>query len=307
MKVRFLVLTWVVGAMCLAPGNAFATSTSVPRAMQVAPTTSLPKSVTSYTNGEFGRKEGLDATQTRRVAAPGGGFWDIIPGKDDVCLFIESEGASGCAPAADAAAGKLVVALLPPPVADGKGGWMQPSTARATYLGVAAAGATRVTAARETGTPDSADVTGNGLYRLMTDNSATTVTVSRDGAAPVKVYDSRPSTTARAAKSKKPLIAMAATLNGSYIPYGTFCCRWFDSAGTFGLWRYINEVYAYWGDGVNICVNAQNHDGTWAGTAVCSNYKADHVYNSIYNRRGIVCAQGGGNYTYGFGMEFYDE
>ncbi|HEV7754081.1 MAG TPA: hypothetical protein VGO71_21195 [Baekduia sp.] len=56
-----------------------------------------------------------------------------------------------------------------------------------------------------------------------------------------------------------------------------------------------------------ICVNAQNTDGSWAGNALCSSGTADHPYNHIYYRRGIVCASGGGNSVYGWGEELYIE
>ncbi|HEV7754082.1 MAG TPA: hypothetical protein VGO71_21200 [Baekduia sp.] len=126
--------------------------------------------------------------QARRVAAPGGGFWDVIPGNGQVCLFIESEGGGGCTSAADAAAGRLLVAVLPPPVDDGKGGFMEPTNVRATYLGVAPTGATQATA---TGTsePVTSDVTSNGLYRVLAGNTARTITLSRDGASSLTAYD----------------------------------------------------------------------------------------------------------------------
>jgi hypothetical protein len=319
MRLFRMTLGLVVGALCVLPAAA-AAKTAAPSAavahtaqvaslpaLKGAPATSLPKAVTDWAKGSFARKSGVDVSQARRLAAPGGGFWVVVPGDGEVCLFIESEGAASCSKAADAAAGRLYVALLPPPISDGKGGVIQPADGRATYLGVAPAHVSTATAKLSSSTAD-ADVNANGLYRLLADNTATSVDLHRDGASSLTVYEPTAPAMATAAKRKeRGLSAIAATLDGSYIPYGTTCCRWFDSAGTFGVWRYINEVYAYWGDGVNICVNAQNHDGSWAGTAVCSNYKADHVYNSIYNRRGVVCAQGGGNYTYGLGMEFYDE
>jgi hypothetical protein len=55
-----------------------------------------------------------------------------------------------------------------------------------------------------------------------------------------------------------------------------------------------------------MCLNAQNTDGTWAGVGVCGGLgQLSHPYDKTYVRRGIVCAQGGGSMTLGFGWQTY--
>ncbi|HEV7754124.1 MAG TPA: hypothetical protein VGO71_21410 [Baekduia sp.] len=268
------------------------------RALRAAatPASQVPDVVHQFADSKLATEYGADLAQTRRVTAPDGTYWDILPGAGGMCLFVETEQAGTCGSTADATAGKLNISFLPPPVA---GSTRQTST-RETKAGLAPDAVTSTTAVLSSGKITGGDLTADGLYRIPSSTGVEKVLLVRRHKAPL-VFDKQGWNKAGDSQPADHLTAHAATDVRLDIPVGGGY-HTYDSAGTFAYgWWPVHYVDAHSLDYRNICVNAQNQDGTWAGNAACA-INTSHVYAHIV-RRGIICAQGGGNYAYGFGWE----
>jgi hypothetical protein len=270
------------------------------RALRAAatPASELPAIVQRFADGKMSAEFGVDIAQARRVAAPDGTRWDILPGTGGICLFIESEEGGVCTSTADAKAGKLSLSILPPPAA----GSTRQTSDHETQAGLVPDSVTATTAVLGSGKITAANLNGSGLYRLASGSGVDTLLLARQSKTPLKLSDKQGWSKAGSFASPKGLTASAANgwldipTGGAHVTY--------DSAGTFAAhWMPVAEVDAHSLDGRSICVNAMNQNGTWAANALCGLNPA-HSYNSS-TRLGIVCANGGGNYVYGYGTEWF--
>jgi hypothetical protein len=156
-----------------------------------------------------------------------------------------------------------------------------------------------------------------GLYRVTGATGVKSLTLDRRSNAPLTTIAPTQAPRAGAAKTRtatamapksRPPLAKAATnygYDGKCIPVGQCSPRWFSDVGDYSIWWDIFEIdgWSYDPYGRNICLNAQNPSGAWAGVGVCGGAPI-HQYNGSY-RRGWAMAQGGGNQVYGSASELY--
>jgi hypothetical protein len=269
------------------------------RALRAAatPASELPAIVQRFAEGKMSTEFGVDVSQARRVTAPDGTRWDILPGTKGICLFVESEDGGVCTSTADAKAGKLSLSILPPPAA----GSAEQTSDRETKAGLVPDSVTATTAVLGSGKVTAAGLSDSGLYRLASASGVDKLTLARPNKTPL-TFDKQSWNKLGANGALKRVTAKSASLGWLDIPTGGGNYT-YDSAGLFAAhWLTVHEVDAHSVDGRSICVNAQNQDGTWAGNALCGLTPA-HSYNGSV-RRGIICANGGGNYVYGYGTEW---
>lgn len=66
-------------------------------ALRHAPSTSVPAEVKRFASSRAAAGFGIDVSETRRVAAPDGGSWDVLSGAAGICMFDETEQTGTCA------------------------------------------------------------------------------------------------------------------------------------------------------------------------------------------------------------------
>jgi hypothetical protein len=249
------------------------------KALRSPAATSLPAKVSTFAASRIATDQGAIASETRRLAAPGGGFWDLVPGEQGACLYLEESGVGACAPTAGVRAGMLQVIAVPPPVTDGAGGWHIPDDRDETRYGVAPDSVVAVSPT-SLGPVSGGQVSPAGLYRVSSRAAITDLALRRAGGrrlASSVTWNVQP-------KSAHPRAHAAAY---GYIPTGS-PPNTYTLAGYFG--PYVNltqiSIYAYTGQ---LCENARDAGGLWAGTGYCTFYQVAHPYNGSY-RQGWVSA-----------------
>jgi hypothetical protein len=252
-------------------------------ALRHAPTSAPPAAVAKFLKSQGERGVDVDVAQTRRVAAPGGGTWDVTPGDGVICLFVESEQTGGCVSTANALAGRLNFQFVEPSNDFGKAGSVPADTAR-SQVGLLPDDVVSTTASPKLGGAASARPNVNGLYRLSGTGDLGTVTVHR--------FNKRPTAITKALKWKAapstPTAKAASCPCIDYIPAGYN--NWaFYSGGNYGPYGRIWWVYVKSWDTNTICGGARNPDQTWAGTFFCTadtQYGIYHYYDNTYYRSG---------------------
>jgi hypothetical protein len=300
----------ISGALALAmatPGAvaaAAAPSDQVHAAFRVLrePTTpNVPTGVRWFISSSAGRAAGLDASNVHRVAAPGGGFWDVLPGEGQLCLYIESDQVGSCVSDQQALAGYLQVISKPfadqPPlaapvtVADGP----------EEHRGIAPDGVTSVAPVATVAAGDAAEPTADGLFSVASRVTVKTLVLHRARAVSLKVFRRWHGPRLTIARR---VVARAAAFD--YIPSANHVISniWIYQPGwSVGNWHNITAVgiAVYNGQG-ELCENAQNSDGSLAGVGQCTYGSLSHAYNGSY-RRGL--AQGAVADTWGTATETY--
>lgn len=289
------VTTLVVVAIscCLATGSACAATTSGPQsrfaALRHAPAPKVPASVREFLRGPISQELGVDASETRRVAAPDGGSWDITPGAKGICLFVESEQTGTCAPMADALAGRLNIQFVEPskaPVAIDLAAPRVPADTPRFQAGLLPDDSVSTTANARLEGAIAARPNRDGLYRLSGTGVIGQVTLHRLG---------RRSLAITAPQRRSPSLFAPPKAHAASGPYWDGIPPYHSNGWAFygaewGRWAGINWVTIFSSDTNNICGNAQNLDGSWAGLYFCttSPWGNQHVYNGAILRRGYA-------------------
>jgi hypothetical protein len=264
-------------------------------ALRHAPTSEVPEAVKHFAAGKHYQGLGLDVAQTRRIAAPDGGSWDVTPGNGYICLFVESQETGACATTADALAGRLTFHFVTPSTEVGKRDSVPSDTPR-FQVGLVPDGVVATTAtARLGGSAVAARPNPDGLYRLSSNGVVGAVTMHRAGGR------SRLITTG----AKKPAVAHASYMDG--IPPG-YWSGYAYFTGQYGNLATITDVSVDSLEGNTICGDARNPDQSWAGLFFCTATTyvwLDHAYNGSH-RYGYAGPGYPSASVYGAAREYYN-
>jgi hypothetical protein len=277
---------FVAMASCATAGPATAALPQAPSqfaALRHAPTSQVPSAAKQFLEGRPYRGLGLDVSQTRRIPAPDGGSWDVTPGDNVICLFVESEQAGICTSTADALAGRLNIQFVQP---SNLASDSVPTDTPRFQAGLLPDDAVSTTATASLGGATlSARPDANGLYRLASTGPVGIVTMHRAAKRSLKL------TAAWSAPKPKPTAHAA----GDYFdgippghrgPYAYY-------TGLYGWQATITSISIMSYDGNTMCGNARNPqppngDGQWAGAFFCSAaqyWAVSHPYGG-YHRSG---------------------
>jgi hypothetical protein len=245
-------------------------------ALRHAPTAAVPAAVTRFVSWRSNQGLGLDASQTRRIAAPDGGSWDVTPGDGYICLFVESQETGACTTTANALAGRLSFEFVKPsPDLDSV-----PTATPRSQVGLLPDGMISTTAtSRLGGGVVSAKANPDGLYRLSSIGATGAVTMHAASGRSRLIRDAN---AWHAPKTRA--VAHAATSYWDGIP-----------AGHGNGWAFYHEQYGSYAtitgvdidsfDGNTICGNTRDLSGGWGSEFFCSSQPWVHVahgYNGAH-------------------------
>lgn len=254
-------------------------------ALRHAPSSSVPAEVKRFATSEVPAGLGINPSETRRVAAPDGGRWDVLSGSEGICLFDESEQTGTCATTADAIAGRLSMLFVAPSqerVTPGASYTVPENTPR-HVVGILPDDALSVTASSAVGNSLAARSNKDGLYRLSSSAGPVgTMTMRRAGNRAMKITPARQR---GSASVKARASACTPGINCAHAPIPVSGRNYWENyafySGQWGTWSGVREVDIYSKDTNTICGNAYNPDNTWAGNFFCINttaYGIGHPY-----------------------------
>ena len=251
----------------------------------------VPAGVRTFVASPIGVGAGVDDGNVHRLPAPGGGYWDVLPGDGQVCLFIEADHVGACVATEQALAGYLQIISRPLVADEPAVGASAPTLAGPEVRrGLAPDGVRSVAAITADGVADDQATTAHGLFAVRAGGRVESVLLRRARGRSALHVGQRWHGVTRP-KQLRPL-AHAATWE--YIPGPTQISGavWQYSAGwSAGNWHNITAV------SVNVqsfttgqlCEGAQNSDGSLAGVGMCTYGSLSQAYNGSY-RRGLVRA-----------------
>lgn len=243
-------------------------------ALRHAPTPNVPAGVKRF----LARRtdEGVDVSQTRRVAAPDGGSWDVTPGDGHICLYVEREETGACATTADALAGRLTF-LFVEPSTDPKVDSVPTDTPR-FQVGLLPDGTASTSAkSRLSGDIVTAKSNSDGLYRLSSIGGLGAVTMHRATGRSLRIT---------AAAKRMPAVKPGA--RAAYSGYITIPSPpWVGMpyafySGLYGAFATITNIRIGSWDTNTICGNARNPNQTWGDNFFCTAaqyIQVDHAFN----------------------------
>jgi hypothetical protein len=235
----------------------------------------LPVAVTRFLASQSKAGAQVEESETRRVAAPGGGMWDVTPGRGVMCLFVEREQTGACTSTADALAGRLSILFVTPRANSGRGSGVPTDTDR-FQAGLLPADVVSVAASSRLGRTVKTRVTQDGLYRLAAVRTFGRVQMHRVGGS------TSPITKAPRWKSAIGPIARVACPCWNSIPAYHSGPWAFYAGGNYGPHATVTGVSIISDDGNTICGNVINPNNTWAGNFFCTvdhSWGAQHAYN----------------------------
>lgn len=275
-----------------------------------APVSQVPAAVSRFARVVGQQGTVVDAAQARRVKGPGGGWVDVVPGPDGICLYDEDQHVGTCAANADVLAGRLSVQLVQPSSA--APGDIPTDTPR-IQIGLLPDGALSATATSRTGDATAATPTRDGLYQLTSSGPIRAVAMRVAGRPPVRLTGMKHSFLRR---QKTPPVARASEVCGytncywDGIPAAHYWTGWTFYVGqnqhgnwatvrdvTLGVYNFAPEI---------LCGNAENLNGSMAGYWFCTapGGHAYHDYSGVV-RRGLAGAGYPSTVVNGYAGEFY--
>jgi hypothetical protein len=264
-------------------------------ALRDAPATHVPATVRQFVTSSLGRKAGVDADSVRRVQAPNGRSWSVLPGDGQVCVVFEDhEGIASCAADAQAAASGVTALLITPSTVPGSSAVTGP----AVQVGLAPASV--------------ASVDGRGPAEQVAPSGA--FAVAADGLKPVTLrgVDGERTATSRRFSGTRPvgpLRAKAATLREysfCNVAVGYYWCT--ISGSMVSTVEPFSSSLVQSADGNWLCGNMIESNGAWAGTTFCANSMTavSHPWNST-NRRAWAGPGIAGVSVYGGSAAYWNE
>lgn len=233
------------------------------------PTKVVPAVVGQFIQSGFGQQLGVDAAHVYRAPAPGGGSLSVLSGDGGrVCVVFENEeGVTACGSLQQAKAGALSGSLVAP---DPQRGGLT-SAGPDIHLGFVPTTLAPALAHSVAGQGLTASIK-SGFYKVSGKSSRLSSLLGRFSRHALSLQKRRVGVLAPTAKAAQAVVGtdcIPGAAAGEGLPGHVNCDRTFYY-GVFAYQHHIRQVTVSSWDGNNICGNAADAYGTWAGVDICS-------------------------------------